>query len=136
MTLIPGASQRHETINKDKALELYHRGLSLKDEALELYHRGVPLEAEKKYDEAIQIFTDAVQNDENNADIQNERGNAELELAIRMGDKKKYRNTLSFFDAALSINPSHAMALSNKGFILSQTGDPELIKEGLGLIEK
>ncbi|MEA5418075.1 tetratricopeptide repeat-containing serine protease family protein [Spirulina sp. CCNP1310] len=72
------------------------------------YEQGIALFNEKKYEEALSYFKQAVALDPNYA-------LAWGHLGVSLGELEQYENSIASFDKAIAINPNFAMAWSNRG---------------------
>ena len=89
--------------------------LSCKNRAEELVLKGNGLADEKKYDEAIKAYDEAIKIVPDHKTAWNNKG-------LILADQGKYEESLKCFDKAISIDSKFVQALYNKGTVLCDQG--------------
>ena len=76
--------------------------------AISLFNQGNQALSEKKYEDAIKYYTEAIKINSNDSDVYNNRGNAYSGL-------KDYKEAIKDYDKAIKINPKLIEAYYNRG---------------------
>jgi tetratricopeptide (TPR) repeat protein len=83
----------------------------LSQDALEFYNQGIEMAYEKKYDEAIKLFTKAIEVEPNHSNIHFAWYNRGLAKSF----KKDYKNAIIDFDSALVRKSDYFLAINMRG---------------------
>ncbi|OPY36412.1 MAG: photosystem I assembly protein Ycf3 [Methanoregula sp. PtaU1.Bin051] len=105
-----------------------------KKRAEELFEKGKQLENDERYEEAVNLFDEALNLDHENDAIWSEKADALVLLGIiYTTDPRFFKEACHSIEKALRINKNNAKALNNKGYILHRRNQNA---EGLQFIEQ